>query len=80
MITLTDYRIVPVSGGGVCVLGLKEGQAWQTTRLSGSGPGKVLTESGTIYALAQPHASLWELQLQLKRPDEYKKLRDTGML
>jgi hypothetical protein len=73
---LRNFRIVPLNGGGVCAIGTLDGADWKTTRIVGAQPGHVKTASGTVYQLVEPHVSLWAFSLQLKRPEEYKKLVD----
>lgn len=74
---LTDYRLLPVQGGGICAAGIYNGQPWQTTELVShcNDLRLVKTKSGSIYKLVNPHVSVWPLQLQMRRPDKWEKLQ-----
>jgi hypothetical protein len=72
---MIDYKLVPLQGGGVCAVGLVAGDRIQTTRIVMAQPGKVKTQSGTVYCLHGMHTGLWSLALQLKRPEEFAKLQ-----
>ena len=79
---LTNWQIVPLSGGGVCAMGDFNGQPWKTTRITRVRGGEVQTEYGTIYQVhpEDRKASLWGLQLQVKRPREYQTLSEKGIV
>jgi len=80
--TLTNWQIVPLSGGGVCALGNFSGQPWKTTRITLARSGEIQTESGSIYRLRpeDQNVSLWGLALQMKRPKEYQTLVDNKVI
>jgi hypothetical protein len=82
MTTIDDYRIVPVRGGGACVMGVIAGRGdWRTTEIRRfHGVDRLVeTASGTIYRLGTQHASLWSAQLQMRRPQLHAKLSDAGL-
>ena len=78
---LNNYRIVPVHGGGIAVL---HGNGGQTTGIVAglveNGRRLVRTLSGSIYELGAQHVSIWEIQLQLHRPEKYANLKKVGIL
>lgn len=79
---LDDYRIVPVQGGGACVIGTKpDGTPWRTTEIKRyhGGDRLVETASGSRYALGTQHPSLWSMQLQMRRPELHAKLAAVGL-
>ena len=80
--TLTDWQIVPLSGGGVCAMGNFNGQPWKTTRVTKVRDGEIQTESGSIYRIRPEDrkVSLWAVGLQLKRPVEYQTLAEKGIV
>jgi hypothetical protein len=80
--TLLNWKIVPVSGGTVCALGMLDGTLWKTSELVKCKPGMVLTSSGTVYLLPAEaaEASMWRLALQLKRPTNYRNLVNNGVI
>jgi hypothetical protein len=73
---MTDYKFVPVHGGGVCLVGSVSGKVVQTTNV------KVVhyttdcveTESGSLYKLSDPQPGTWLSELRTSRPDEYRRL------
>jgi len=77
---LTDYRFLPLSGGGVVVKGLLEGKPWITTRVMLARDGEVLTQSGSTYTLRNRSPGIWEVQLQVKRPQEFSNLQAKGLV
>lgn len=80
---IDNYRIVPVRGGGACVVGTKpDGSPWRTTEIRRfhGGDRLVETASGSRYRLGTPHASLWSAQLQMHRPDLHAKLDAAGLV
>jgi hypothetical protein len=80
--TPKHWRIVPEKGGTVC-LQWEKGDGWgQSSTIVGAQPGFVKTASGSVYELRleYQHPSLWELQLQLRRPEKYKILVENGVL
>jgi len=78
---IDDYRIVPVEGGGACVVGTVAGRGpWRTTDIKRFRAAEVETESGTRYQLGAQHASLWSMQLQMRRPDLHGKLAAFGLV
>lgn len=79
---IDDYRIVPVSGGGACLVGTRpDGTPWRTTEIRRfHGADRLVeTASGSRYELGTPHASLWGMQLQMRRPDLHAKLAAAGI-
>ena len=77
---IDDYRIVPVEGGGACVVGTIPGRGpWRTTDIKLFRPGEIQTASGSRYQLGTPHASLWAMQLQMHRPALYEKFAAAGL-
>lgn len=78
---IDDYRIVPVSGGGACVVGTIVGRGpWRTTEIKRFRTGEIETASGSRYQLGAQHASLWSMQLQMRRPDLHGKLAAAGLV
>ena len=78
---IDDYRIVPVEGGGACVVGTIAGRGpWRTTEIAQFRKGEVRTASGSVYQLGTQHASLWSIQLQMRRPQLHAKFADAGLV
>lgn len=78
---LNDYRIVPVQGGGACVLGTREdGTPWRTTEIRRYRPGEVETASGTRYRLGTQHVSMWGYALLTRRPALHAKFAEAGLV
>ena len=80
---IDDYRIVPVTGGGACVAGVREdGRPWRTTDIKRfhGGARLVETASGSRYELGTQHASMWSAQLQMHRPELHAKLDAAGLV
>lgn len=72
---IDDYKIVPVEGGGVCVTGTIVGRGhWRTTEIKRFRHGEVETASGSRYQLGAKHASMWTVQLQMRRAELHAKL------
>lgn len=79
MKVIENYRIVPTKGGGVCLVGTVDGAEIQTSDIVFGRRGAVKTESGSVYQLGAPSTTMWEMQLQLRRPEKYKKLAEAGV-
>lgn len=81
-IKMSKWKIVPIHGGGVALLGEVDGKQKQTTNIVKGKPGKVMTESGTVYTVAHSDAvgGMWHMQLQIKRPTEFANLQKSGVL
>lgn len=81
-IKMSNWKIVPIHGGGVALLGEVDGKQKQTTNIVKGQPGKVMTESGTVYTVAHSDAvvGMWGMQLQIKRPTEFANLQKFGVL
>ena len=79
---IKNWKIVPVKGGGVALLGDVDGKQRQTTNIVKGQPGKVMTESGTIYEVdyTDQHVSMWATQLQISRPEKFANLQKYGVL
>lgn len=78
---INNYRIVPVSGGGACLVGEIEGRGQiQTTEIALYRKGEIKTKSGNHYHLGTKHPSLWPAQLQMRRPDLFEKFDSAGIL
>lgn len=78
---IEDYRIVPVEGGGACVVGTIPGCGpWRTTEIRRFRRGEIETSSGSRYELGTQHASLWSVQLQMRRPQLHDKFAAVGLV
>ncbi len=80
---IDGYRIVPVHGGGACVIGTRpDGSPWRTTEIRRfhGGDRLVETASGSRYRLGTTHASMWSAQLQMHRPDLHARLDAAGLV
>lgn len=73
---MTNFQFLPVNGGGICLLGYVAGKLLQTTnvKMQNSSLRQVSTESGSVYQLSEPKPGVWQIQLQLKRPEEFKNI------
>lgn len=81
MRVIEDYKFVPLQGGGVCLIGKLNNVEWVTTRINAAHSDRVVrTQSGSQYQLGTPHASVWGIALQLKRPKEFEVLSDKGCI
>ena len=78
--TIENWKIIAVSGAGVCVIGLVDGKELQTTVVTGSSGKNIRTESGSVYELGNKNPGLWEVQLQMKRPEQFKNLQKNKTL
>jgi len=76
------WKIVPVKEGKICLIGYVDDVYTQTSNIVNVREGEVRTESGSIYTLTQSEMdiSLWELQLQIKRPVQYGILKQNKVL
>lgn len=72
---MTDYKVVATKGGGVCLVGQVDNEIIQTTNIKNIRQNEVQTESGTIYSLSNRIIGMWSMQLQMKRPEVYEKLK-----
>lgn len=78
---IDDYKILPVEGGGICVVGIIVGRGpWRTTEIKRFRSSEVETASGSRYTLGDKHASLWSAQLQMRRADLHAKLDAYGLV
>ena len=82
---ITQYRILPQQGGGVCVVGTFKGACvvvpkYQTTRIVSAKAGMVKTESGSIYTLQDMEPGMWLMQIKMKRPSEAANLERYGLI
>lgn len=78
--TITNYRILPESGGGIVVDGLLNGKPWRTTSIYFFRKGEVITRSGSQYQLSDMSPGMWIIQLSHKRPELYAKLTSVGLV
>lgn len=77
---IRDWKIVPVTGGEICLVGMVAEILTTTTVIVGIRKGQMKTESGTIYNLQARNPGMWELQLEMKRPSKYANLRQAGII
>lgn len=77
---ITNWKIVPVKDGDVCLIGEVDGLEIQTSNIKRVNGLSVVTESGTIYSLGKKREGMWEIQLQLKRPEKYNNLSKHGVV
>ena len=79
---MKNWKIAPTKGGGVCLVGEVDGKQRQTSDITKGLPGAVMTESGTIYHIDPKDAvvGVWEMQLQISRPEKYANLQKCGVL
>lgn len=75
---ITNYKLVPEHGGGVCCVGIHGGKRYQTSTIDKARKGEIMTRTGSVYQLEDPHPSMWEIELQVKRPEKYGNLRKAG--
>ena len=86
-----NWKLVPVSGLDKVMVVMYDSDGshiWETSpvdnaiRIDSEKGSIVSTRSGSLYFLsdAEKHASLWEVGLQVKRPDVYKSLTDNKIL
>ena len=76
---MKHWKIVATTGHTVSLIGAVGTQYVQTTPICLARPGEVQTEN-THYILGKKQPGLWELQLQLKRPDQVANLKKHGVL
>jgi hypothetical protein len=78
---LTRWKICPEKGGQICLVGKIGNDTIQTTSIvavnRAGGNISFRTRSGTIYECihSEREGSMWELQLQVKRPEKYNTLQ-----
>jgi hypothetical protein len=77
-VKIENWKICPVKGGGVCLLGDRAGQPFQSSNIVGAKGTFVKTEN-SVYQLGQPADGLWPLQLGIKRPEKYAALKAAGV-
>lgn len=77
--TPESWKIVPVQGGGVCVVHSR-GQTSNLVQLQHGG--YVKTENKSVYQLLKENMTpgMWAMQLSMKRPEIFKKLQNYGIL
>lgn len=87
----TNWKFVQVSGNDqvcVCMYDTNNVRIFSTTpivkaqRKDSVNGSFVVTESGSIYFLAdsEKHGSLWEMGIQMKRPEVYLQLKNNNIL
>lgn len=76
---IEDWKIVPCTGDAICLIGLVDGVITQTSIIAQFRRGEVKTQN-THYILGERNAGMWEIQLQMKRPVQWEKLRQFGVL
>ena len=76
---IENWKVVPTTDGTVSLIGYVAGMRTQTTPVRHARPGEVMTEN-TIYKLGAKLPGVWEIQLELMRPEKAKALRDNGVL
>lgn len=77
---MTNYKIVPEAGRGICAIGDVDGKEIQTSTIVKIKEGFIRTSSGTIYQMRSPKETLWAFQLQIKRPEYYAKLLSKNLI
>lgn len=80
MVTIQDWKIVSVHGGGVCLFGKVDNIERQTTNIVSAQSDSIKTKSGTVYVLGKKLVGTWEIQLNMKRPSEYANLQKHGLV
>ena len=77
--TPLGWKISKVKGGMINVT--YEGGGCSTP-IVGIRKGEVLTESGTVYKLLPENmlASMWQMNIQFNRPEQYVKLQEAGII
>ena len=76
---IENWKVVPTSDGTVSLIGYVGGLRFQTTPIQRARAGEVMTEN-TVYKLGQRLPGVWEMQLDLMRPEKAKSLREHGVL
>lgn len=76
---IDSWKIVPSSDGTVSMIGSVEGQEIQTSPICYGRRGEVRTEN-SHYILGSKLAGVWELQLEMRRPEKAASLRRLGVL
>jgi len=72
--TIENWEIAAVHNGGICLIGFVNDKKIQTSNIKEITFNKIKTETGSIYKLGKVKDTLWKIQLQIKRPEEYAKL------
>lgn len=77
--TINHWKLVPSSGGTVSMFGVVEGRQVQTSPICHGRPGEVKTEN-SHYILGGKLQGVWEIQLEMRRPEKTASLRRLGVL
>jgi hypothetical protein len=74
--TIDEFSFLPEQGGGVVCHGMMNGLPWATTTIKRINveTKQIETKSGSIYQLQSIKPGVWPIQLQMCRPELYKKL------
>ncbi len=76
--TIENWKIMPMHGNDICLVGEVCGAHRTTSPIKAvrrlNQFFQVRTETGNIYNLGIKSPGLWEVQLQMKRPEKFKKI------
>lgn len=76
---IKNWKIVPSSDNTVSLVGEVNGLITQTSPIRLARPGEVMTEN-THYLLGDKTPGLWEIQLEMHRPQQVSNLKRHGVL
>ena len=76
---ISHWKMVPSSDGTVSMMGVVEGRQVQTSPICHGRPGEVKTEN-SHYILGDKLLGVWEIQLEMRRPEKTACLRLLGVL
>lgn len=76
---IQHWKIVPSSDNTVSLVGEVNGVITQTSPIRLARPGEVMTEN-THYQLGEKSPGLWEVQLEMRRPQQVSNLKRHGVL
>jgi hypothetical protein len=77
--TISDWKVVPSSDGIVAMMGIVEGRQVQTSPICYGRQGEVKSEN-SHYILGDKLPGVWEIQLEMCRPEKAGSLRRLGVL
>lgn len=77
--SIQSWKIVPSTEGTVSLVGIVGGVAIQSSPICFARPGEIRTEN-SHYILGSKLPGVWEIQLEMKRPEKVANLRKLGVL